>query len=159
MLYSASPDDTLAIGQAIGSAVIAGDVFVLSGDLAAGKTLFVQGLATGMGIAPEVVHSPTFTLLHTYHGRLMLHHFDLYRVDEPGELDRQGFDEYLYENDGVAAVEWGGKFSGYMPEDAVWIDLHIGNAAQERELRFHCTDAAKLARLLSGFSNRLGGQA
>ena len=115
--------ETQRLGEAIGRVVEAGDVVVLAGDLGAGKTVLVRGLAQGLGAEGEEVRSPTFTLLHTYYGRVPLYHFDLYRLDSTEELFRLGFDEYLFGEEGVVAVEWGNKFAQLMPEHALWVDL------------------------------------
>jgi tRNA threonylcarbamoyladenosine biosynthesis protein TsaE len=114
---------TVRLGELLGQAVGPGDVVVLSGPLGSGKTVFVQGMAQGLGADSSQVHSPTFTLLHTYPGRLPLYHFDLYRLDSSDELLRLGFDEYLFDGEGVSAVEWGDKFADMMPEQALWVSF------------------------------------
>jgi tRNA threonylcarbamoyladenosine biosynthesis protein TsaE len=98
-------EETLALGRLIGALLEPGAILGLSGDLGAGKTVLVRGLAEGLGVDPEVVRSPTFTLMVTYAGgRLPLHHLDLYRLSA-GEDDRLALREVL-DGDGVAAVEW-----------------------------------------------------
>jgi tRNA threonylcarbamoyladenosine biosynthesis protein TsaE len=102
---SHSEADTRAIAAALAATLRAGDVLFLSGDLGAGKTAFVRGLAEGLGIDPGEVTSPTFTLVHEYRGgRLPLVHVDLYRLDR-AELDEIGLDPDLAAM-GVTAVEW-----------------------------------------------------
>ena len=97
--------ETSAIGRELGGTLSAGDVVLLYGDLGTGKTAFVKGLAEGLGIAREEVSSPTFTLVQEYRGgRLTLFHVDLYRIDDPRELDDLGLDEIAEE--GVLAIEW-----------------------------------------------------
>jgi tRNA threonylcarbamoyladenosine biosynthesis protein TsaE len=119
-----SPEATFALGRKIAAKLVAGDVLCLSGDLGAGKTLFVQGLADGLGVR-DTVNSPTFTILQVYAtGRLPLYHFDLYRLDSPEELSNIGFEEYL-DTDGVTAIEWADKFLPAMPEEALGIELKI----------------------------------
>lgn len=82
-----------------------GDVITLDGDLGAGKTAFVRGLANGMGLS-DTVQSPTFTIVNEYrHGEMPLFHFDVYRIDSPDDMYDIGFDEYLY-SEGVCAIEW-----------------------------------------------------
>lgn len=102
---STSEAETRAIAAAIAPALVPGAVILLSGDLGAGKTAFVRGLAEGLGIDPDEVTSPTFTLVHEYRGgRLPLVHVDLYRLEQT-ELDEIGLDQELAAQ-GVTAVEW-----------------------------------------------------
>jgi tRNA threonylcarbamoyladenosine biosynthesis protein TsaE len=107
---SRSEADTRAIAAALAPGLIPGAVILLSGDLGAGKTAFVRGLAAGLGIDPDDVTSPTFTLVHEYRGgRLPLIHVDLYRL-ERAELDEIGLDQDLAAK-GVTAVEWSDRLS------------------------------------------------
>lgn len=102
---SSSESDTRAIAAALAPGLAPGAVILLSGDLGAGKTAFVRGLAEGLGVDPDEVTSPTFTLVHEYRGgRLPLIHVDLYRLDR-AELDDIGLDQDLAAN-GITAVEW-----------------------------------------------------
>ncbi len=102
---SHSPADTEALGEKLGSAAQRGWVIALSGDLGAGKTQFVRGLARGLEI-PARVHSPTFTLVNEYGGgRLKLFHLDLYRLETPQQILSAGIEEFL-QPDGVAVIEW-----------------------------------------------------
>jgi tRNA threonylcarbamoyladenosine biosynthesis protein TsaE len=102
---SHSETDTAAIGRELGMKLAAGDVVLLSGDLGAGKTAFVRGLAAGLGVDPQEVSSPTFTLVQEYRGgRLPLFHVDLYRLNDPREIDDLGLDEIA--EAGVLAIEW-----------------------------------------------------
>jgi tRNA threonylcarbamoyladenosine biosynthesis protein TsaE len=104
-LISHSPAETEALGEKFGRAAARGLVIALSGDLGAGKTQFVRGLARGLGVAARV-HSPTFTLVNEYGGsRLKLFHLDLYRLETPGQILSAGIEEFL-SPDGVAVVEW-----------------------------------------------------
>ncbi len=98
-------DGTLELGAALAATLGAGDVVLLRGDLGTGKTVFVKGLARGLGLSADAVTSPTFTLVHEYRGgRLPLVHLDLYRIERI-ELDEVGFDSVLAES-GVLVVEW-----------------------------------------------------
>src|SRR5262249_3697243 len=102
---SLAEDDTRAVGIRVGRLLGSGDLIGLQGDLGAGKTTFVRGIAEGLGIAPGKVRSPTFTLVNEYSGgRLPLYHIDLYRLTL-SDLDRLALREYLY-GDGVCVVEW-----------------------------------------------------
>jgi tRNA threonylcarbamoyladenosine biosynthesis protein TsaE len=105
---SHSPADTEALGEKFGRAAERGLVIALSGDLGAGKTQFVKGLARGLGISARV-HSPTFTLVNEYGGgRLKLFHLDLYRLETPAQILSAGVGEFL-SPDGVAVIEWADK--------------------------------------------------
>lgn len=114
------PQATIAHGVALGATLRTGDVLALCGDLGAGKTHFVKGLAAGLG-ADATVTSPTFTLIHEYSGgRLPLYHFDLYRLESENELLRIGFDDYLADG-GVLAIEWAEKFPALLPPRTRWL--------------------------------------
>ena len=107
--------DTMSLGRRIASRVESSLVLSLEGPLGAGKTCFVKGLADGLGIDPDGVSSPTFTLVHEYTGgRIPLVHFDLYRLEAEEELLPLGFEEYL-RAPGIVAIEWGGKFPASLP--------------------------------------------
>lgn len=102
---SHSPAETESLGESWGREAQRGLVIALSGDLGAGKTALVRGLARGLGFGGRV-HSPTFTLVNTYEGgRLTLFHLDLYRLETPEHIHSAGVEEYL-EPDGVAVIEW-----------------------------------------------------
>ena len=118
-----SPEQTEAVGYSLGLIVQAGDSIGLVGDLGAGKTLFVQGLARGLDVPREIrVTSPTFTLVNEYKGgRLNLYHADLYRLEEEGELLETGLEELFWQG-GVVAVEWCDRFP-VMPEEHLLIRL------------------------------------
>jgi tRNA threonylcarbamoyladenosine biosynthesis protein TsaE len=112
--HSQSEDDTRAIAVTLAGELSAGSVLLLSGDLGAGKTAFVRGLAEGLGISSDEVTSPTFTLVHEYRGgRLPLIHVDLYRLDR-ADLDEIGLDEDLSAK-GVVAIEWAERLSRRIP--------------------------------------------
>jgi tRNA threonylcarbamoyladenosine biosynthesis protein TsaE len=103
-----SESETAAIGRVLAATLSAGDVVLLFGDLGAGKTAFVRGLAEGLGVPRDEVSSPTFTLVQEYRGgRLPLFHVDLYRLNDPREVDDLGLEEIAEE--GVLAIEWADK--------------------------------------------------
>jgi tRNA threonylcarbamoyladenosine biosynthesis protein TsaE len=105
-----SEEETAAVGRELAATLSAGDVLLLYGDLGAGKTAFVRGLAEGLGVSRDEVSSPTFTLIQEYRGgRLALFHADLYRIDDPREFDELGLDEIAL--DGVLAIEWAEKLA------------------------------------------------
>ncbi len=139
-------DETKAFAASLASCAQPGDIFVLSGDLGAGKTQFSQGFAAGLGIT-EPVTSPTFNLVFEYPaGRIPLYHFDVYRLEDISELDDIGFYEML-DGDGICLVEWGEKFLEAFEDDFV----HITIAHAEGDLRTltvepHGLRAAELVR-------------
>ena len=105
-----SREETIALGERLGRALVAGDVLVLTGDLGAGKTQLTKGIAAGMGVTDDVT-SPTFTIEMVYEGAEMpLYHFDLYRLDDPDQLEDTGIFDVLGA-DGVCSIEWGEQFA------------------------------------------------
>jgi tRNA threonylcarbamoyladenosine biosynthesis protein TsaE len=123
LYHSTSPEQTRALGEAVGRLADAGDLIALTGELGAGKTLFVGGLARGLGVDPATyVSSPTFTIMHRYCGRLPLYHIDLYRIETPEAFASLGLDEYLA-RDGVAAIEWAEHGWGCLPKERLTFRL------------------------------------
>ncbi|MEY4387032.1 MAG: hypothetical protein RLY20_2315 [Verrucomicrobiota bacterium] len=113
---SHSPAETESLGEAWGRAAQPGLVIALSGDLGAGKTALVRGLARGLGFAGRI-HSPTFTLVNVYEGgRLPLFHLDLYRLETPEQIHSAGVDEYL-QPEGVAVIEWAERLLQLAPQN------------------------------------------
>ena len=138
-LETHSEVETRVLAARLAALLRPGDVLALVGDLGAGKTRFVQGLARGLGVPDDVpVTSPTFTLLATYRqGRLPLFHFDLYRLANEEDLARIGAEEYLW-GEGVCAVEWAERAPKMMPDDTLWI--HLSFAGEIRRLVFRSAD-------------------
>ena len=125
-MLSRSPAETFAHGRALAAGLRGGEIFALRGDLGAGKTQFVKGLAAGLGCDPDAVTSPTFTLIQEYTGgRLPLYHFDFYRLETGDEALRLGLDDYLG-SEGVLAIEWADKFPALLPAGTRWLDFRIG---------------------------------
>lgn len=116
-----SARETQEMGAALAEIVRAGDVILLSGDLGAGKTTFTQGFGRGLGIS-ERITSPTFTLAREYRGRLMLHHLDVYRLEQLDEVLDLGLPELL-DSGGVVVVEWGDSIRPALPADFLEIRL------------------------------------
>lgn len=135
-----NPSETEVLGRRLGKALVAGDLVNLKGDLGAGKTLFVKGLAASLGYDPTDVQSPTFTLVNEYRGeRLTLYHLDLYRLDDPlDEIDALGFDEYLHPDDGATAVEWGELALEALTTSR--IDVVIDTLDQGREITLYAVN-------------------
>jgi len=131
-----NPCATFALGKGLAALLEPGDVICLSGDLGAGKTLFAQGIATGLGVS-EGVTSPTYTILQVYDdGRLPIYHFDLYRMEQPDQLFDIGFEEYS-RTDGVAIIEWADKFAAQMPDTSLWVELKMTSDEAGRMITMH----------------------
>ena len=125
-----SQDETERFAEALAAARRPGDVLLLSGPLGAGKTAFVRGLARGLGIDPDEVSSPTFTLIHEYRGgRLRLFHVDLYRLGTAGAEDL-GLDE-LGVDDGVLAIEWPDRL-GHAFRGAIEVEIAVVDETSRR---------------------------
>jgi tRNA threonylcarbamoyladenosine biosynthesis protein TsaE len=119
------PEETRAFGRELGLSLENSEIG-LFGDLGAGKTEFVKGLAEGLG-STDPVTSPTFTLVHEYRsGRLPLFHMDFYRLKTDQELDEIGFDDYLNQP-GICAIEWADRFPDRLPRDAIRVEIQIGS--------------------------------
>lgn len=121
-----SVDETKELARRLADYLAPGDLLTLEGDLGAGKTSFTQGLAQGLKI-PDVVNSPTFTIIKEYQGRIPLYHMDVYRVGE--ELESLGYEEYFY-GDGVTVVEWAGLVEDLLPAER--LDIRIEKEGDER---------------------------
>lgn len=117
-----SAEETFEIGKKLGEEAKPGEVYLLTGDLGAGKTVFAKGFAAGLGITKEVT-SPTFTIMHIYdEGRLPLYHFDVYRIDNAEDLMDTGSDEYFYGN-GVCLVEWADRIADFLPDNSISVEI------------------------------------
>ena len=122
VLESHSPQDTFKLGEEIGKNAKPGTVYALLGDLGVGKTVFIQGVARGLGIT-EPVNSPTFTIVQVYEeGRLPFYHFDVYRIGDVEEMEEIGYEDYFY-GEGVCFVEWANLVEEIMPKETVWVEI------------------------------------
>jgi tRNA threonylcarbamoyladenosine biosynthesis protein TsaE len=132
--FSRSPEQTRRIGVYLGKALQAGDVICLQGDLGAGKTIFVQGVALGWG-SLDAVSSPTFILVNVYRrgDEARMFHMDAYRLDSTPEAEELDLDSML--NEGPLLIEWPERIDGLVPGERLWIQLeHIDE--EEREMKF-----------------------
>lgn len=120
--FSNSPDETKTIAKQFAATLKRGDLVTLDGDLGAGKTAFVQGIADGLGIN-DYVNSPTFTIVNCYSADIPLYHFDVYRIDDCDEMYEVGYDEYVG-GDGIAVIEWAENITSILsvPRYAVKIE-------------------------------------
>ena len=133
MLTARTADDTRALGAAVAPLLRARDALLLTGELGAGKTTFVQGLATGLGVE-EHVASPTFTLIREYRGRLPVAHVDVYRLERIQDVIDLALDE-VADGDAVLVVEWGDAVDELLPDERLRIELTTTDAAGADESR------------------------
>lgn len=132
--YSASEQETEAIGRELAQQLAPGAVVAFTGDLGAGKTAFVRGMAQGLGISQRVT-SPTFTIVNEYEGgRLPLFHFDMYRLGGAEELFDIGWEDYLARG-GICAVEWSERVAEAMEADAIRVSIRRGAEENSRVIR------------------------
>ncbi len=122
-----------------------GDILCLEGNLGAGKTTFVKGMAGALRLKPVDVTSPTFIIMNFYEGRLPVYHFDFYRLENPKEIMTVNYDEYFY-GDGISVIEWPERLGDAMPPEYFEVKLeHKGES--ERSLHFHARGAKYDERL------------
>lgn len=145
---------TQRLAALLGRIVAPGAVIVLEGDLGAGKTTFVRGLATGLGIDPGDVSSPTFTLIHEYEGDLPLYHFDVYRLDDPAEFVDLGAEEY-FARGGVIVVEWGGRVRDELPPQRLEIAIEPAQSATSADPAPVTAEGTDLTDVLGGTARRI----
>lgn len=126
-LESKSPGETFKLGELLGSMAGPGDIFCLSGDLGAGKTVLAKGVAAGLGVEGRVA-SPTFTLINEHRGRLPFYHMDVYRLGGPEDMADLGYEEYFY-GPGVTLVEWAEIIAGVLPEER--LDISIAREGED----------------------------
>jgi len=118
-----SPEETAALAAGLASLLRPGDIVCLRGDLGAGKTTFTRALAAAIG-SRAPVSSPTFTLIHEYHGgRFPIYHADAYRLTGPQDVRDTGLEEYLLAGDGVAVIEWPERIEAALPSDRLDISF------------------------------------
>ena len=123
-ITSHNESETIALAEKLAPLFRPSDLVVLKGELGAGKTAFVRGLAGALGLDREAVNSPSFTIVNEYPGERPMYHLDLYRINDPTELDEIGWDEYL-QRPGLTVVEWGDKAGDYLPSRYYMISFKI----------------------------------
>ncbi|MFP3867335.1 MAG: tRNA (adenosine(37)-N6)-threonylcarbamoyltransferase complex ATPase subunit type 1 TsaE [Desulfobacteraceae bacterium] len=128
------PEDTQAIGARLAAGLKPGDVIALQGELGAGKTEFVHGLARGLAVPPGLVASPSFVLVHEYPGRLTLIHVDLYRLEQISPDFLLELEEY-WSGPHVTVIEWAERLAGALPEEYLEVTF-VWTGEQSRELVF-----------------------
>ena len=133
-ITSHRPEETYAAGVRTGLELRGGEVLALVGDLGAGKTLFVKGLAAGLG-SEAAVTSPSLTLIHEYgDGRVPVYHVDCYRLERAEELAGIGIEEYM-DGRGVVVIEWADKFPELMPARTTWVRFEIGEGEERKIMK------------------------
>src|SRR6266852_9299234 len=130
VIESHSPHETKSWGRRLASILEGGELLGLIGDLGAGKTVFIKGLALGLRLREEDILRPTFTMIQEHHGRFPLYHIDLYRLDEVG-LDDLGLREYLF-SEGIAAVEWFERLRGSTELESLSVRISFSGANLRR---------------------------
>ena len=152
VIESSSTRETKMWGRRLGSMLEGGELLALSGDLGAGKTCFIKGVARGLNLREENILSPTFTMIQEHHGRLPLYHIDLYRLDNVA-IDDLGLREYLF-SESIAAVEWFERLEGGGNVERLSVRIsYIG--ANSRRIEFISTGerySSLIARFRSHFS-------
>jgi tRNA threonylcarbamoyladenosine biosynthesis protein TsaE len=131
-LISGNPEETFLIGMTIGENLDVSDVVALVGELGTGKTRLTQGIARGIGV-PEGnrITSPSFTLINEYQGRMILYHFDLYRLAGIRDIEDMGYEDYLF-GDGVCVIEWADKIKDLLPDQTLFISLKYLDANKRK---------------------------
>ena len=119
---SHSPEQTEHFGEQFASKLTAGDVVAFYGDLGAGKTTMIKGIARAIGIDPNEVSSPSFALIHEYIGDKTIYHIDLYRVEKPEEIMQLGLWE-IFDGDGISLVEWADRAPYILPENVISVEI------------------------------------
>lgn len=114
--------ETERIAEQLGRTLSGGETVLLSGEMGAGKTHFVKGLAVGLEIS-DVITSPTFALHNSYTGRLTLNHFDFYRIDDSSEAEVLGLNEFFYDDRGVSVIEWGENIADLIPANSIRVTI------------------------------------
>jgi tRNA threonylcarbamoyladenosine biosynthesis protein TsaE len=124
-MVSGSAKRTAAIGKVISKYLKPGDIVCLQGNLGSGKTVLAKGIASGLGVDPRSVMSPTFVLIRQYlGGRMPVYHLDLYRLGSCDDIAGLGYEEYLY-GQGVCLIEWADRMSLLMPHDCLTIAMKV----------------------------------
>ena len=138
-----SAAETFELAYRIGEAITQPTVFLLKGDLGAGKTVFAKGIGAGLEIDPAEVNSPTFTLVNYYDGRMRLYHLDLYRIEGGAtEVYDLGLDEILAEPDAVIVIEWAERLGSFAILDAFLVDIS-DRGGDERRIKISHAEHAE----------------
>lgn len=133
-IITETPEQTLRLGISIGERSAPGDIFFLSGELGGGKTVFAKGVAIALGISPNRVISPSFTIVLEHHGgRCPFYHLDFYRLCRIEELNDLGLEMY-FSGEGIVVIEWADRMAGALPEGSLSVSFHW---VDEKRRRIH----------------------
>jgi len=150
-LVTKSPEETVELGAQFVRLCRASDVIGLQGTLGAGKTCFVKGMARGLGVKNlRAVTSPSFVLLHQYKGKLTLHHFDAYRLEDSRQLEEVGCEE-IFHSGGVSVVEWANHVAGCLPREHFLVTIRMAGESC-RDFLITACGKGPLARLRGIFA-------
>lgn len=123
IFISNSPEETIRFGENIGNQLQKGDLIALNGDLGAGKTSLIKGIAKGLRSQDDIT-SPSFSIINEYTGIVPIFHFDFYRIDKPEDIEGLGYEEYFFSK-GVTLIEWAKTIIDYLPEDLLLISIFM----------------------------------
>ena len=149
---SESPDQTIRLGRILGELLSEGSFVGLIGGLGAGKTVLTKGIAHGLGVGDDrEVTSPSFVLVNEYGGRVPVYHVDLYRLENPAEVEGIGWDEFV-SGPGVTLVEWADKAGKYLPEERV--EVHLQWAGEEKRRLLCCGNGRMSQQIIESLEQR-----
>ncbi len=154
-VITSSTEQTEDLGRIVGSLLEPGDLVCLYGDLGAGKTHFSFGIAQGLEVREQYITSPTFTFVNEYEGRIPFYHIDLYRLQDPSQLEGIGFEEYL-DSDGATVIEWAERAEDELPAEA--LNVYLSSVSEtSREIGF-LAEGARYEKLLKDVKSRMEGK-
>jgi tRNA threonylcarbamoyladenosine biosynthesis protein TsaE len=154
-VITSSTEQTEDLGRILGGLLEAGDLVCLYGDLGAGKTHFSFGIAQGLEVKEQYITSPTFTFVNEYQGRIPFYHIDLYRLQEPSQLESIGFEEYI-DSDGATVIEWAERADEELPGEMLSVYLsHVSE--NDREVGFFA-EGERYEKLLQDLKTHLKGK-
>jgi len=151
-VITSSTEQTEEVGRILGTMLEPGDLVCLVGDLGAGKTHFSFGVALGLEVRDQYITSPTFTFVNEYEGRIPFYHIDLYRLNDPSELESIGFEEYI-DSDGATVIEWAERAEDELPEEK--LNVYISDVSENsREIGFFA-EGERYEKLVAGLRKNI----